>query len=199
MKASDVMNILNISRSTLSKYVKEGKISVSICNHNKRYSYDPNSVFKLASNNNKTNAIYGRVSTYKQKSQLCNQLDKLNKYCSDNNITINKVYKDISSGLSLDRKNFNKLLNSVLQYQIDTIFITNKDRLSRLSFNTIKQLFIKYGNNIVCINEFDKKSEEEELLDELISLIHCFAMKSYSKRRKIKYNLIKKDLNLEKN
>ena len=83
-------------------------------------------------------------------------------------------------------------------YNEKNIIITNKDRLTRLSFRTIEQLFNKYGTTIICINEFDKKSEEEELLEELISLIHCFAMKTYSKRRKTKYNLIKKDLNLEK-
>jgi len=62
----------------------------------------------------------------------------------------------------------------------------------------IKQLFNKFGTNIICINESNTKTEEEELLEELISLLHCFSMKTYSKRRKTKYNIIKKDLILEK-
>ena len=44
-----------------------------------------------------------------------------------------------------------------------------------------------------------KKTEEEELLEDLISIIHCFSMKTYSKRRKNKYNVIKKNLKLERN
>ena len=198
MKASEVMRILNISRSTLCQYVKQKKILHNINKFNGRYSYIPSSVYKLISDDPRSNIIYTRVSTYKQKSQLSNQIDKIKKYCIENSIEISTIYKDISSGLSLNRKNFNILLDDVLQYKIKNILITNKDRLSRLSFRTIKQLFEKYGTTIICINEFDEQSEEEELLEELISLIHCFSMKSYSKRRKSKYTLIKKDLNLEK-
>ncbi len=198
MKAHEVMRILKIARPTLSKYVKEKKINVSVIKHNNRYMYDPRSVFKLASNDTRTNVIYARVSTYKQKNQLNNQIKKISNYCSINNIVIDCIYKDISSGLSLDRKNFNKLLDLVIQYKIENVFITNKDRLSRLSFKMIKQLFNKFGTNIICINESNIKTEEEELLEELISLLHCFSMKSYSKRRKTKYNIIKKDLILEK-
>lgn len=178
MKAIKVMNILNISRSTLSKYVKEKKIHIRINKHNGRYVYDPKSVYELASNYSKNNVIYARVSTYKQKSQLENQINKIKNYCSNNSIIINNIYKDISSGLSLNRKYFENMSNLVLQYNIDTIYITNKDRLFRLSFNILKQLFAKYGTKIVCINEYNVKTEEEEL----ISLIHCFSMKSYSKR-----------------
>jgi len=198
MKANEVMKILKIARPTLSKYVKEKKINVSIIKHNNRYLYDPQSVFKLASNDTRTNVIYSRVSTYKQKNQLINQIKKITDYCSINNISINHTYKDISSGLSLNRKDFDKLLNLIIQYKIENVFITNKDRLSRLSFKMIKQLFNKFGTNIICINESNTKTEEEELLEELISLLHCFSMKTYSKRRKTKYNIIKKDLILEK-
>ena len=198
MKAHEVMRILKIARPTLSKYVKEKKINVSIIKHNNRYLYDPQSVFKLVSNDTRINVIYSRVSTYKQKSQLNNQIKKINNYCSDYNIHITHVYKDISSGLSLDRKNFSKLIDLIIQYKIENVFITNNDRLTRLSFKMIKQLFDRFGTNIVCINESNKKTEEEELLEELISLLHCFSMKSYSKRRQTKYKIIKKDLTLEK-
>ena len=63
MKAHEVMRILKIARPTLSKYVKEKKINVSVIKHNNRYMYDPRSVFKLASNDTRTNSdicmLYG--------------------------------------------------------------------------------------------------------------------------------------------
>ena len=70
MKASEVMRILGISRSTLCKYIKDKKILFSVNKFNNRYSYDPCSVYKLASNDPRINVIYSRVSTYKQKLQL---------------------------------------------------------------------------------------------------------------------------------
>ena len=145
MKASEVMRILNISRSTLCQYVKQKKILCTVNKSNGRFSYIPSSVYKLASNDPRINVIYTRVSTYKQKSHLTNQLNKIKIYCAENSINFSSTFKDISSGLSLNRPNFNILLNLVLQYKIKNLFITNKDRLTRLSFRTIEQLFNKYA------------------------------------------------------
>lgn len=174
-------------------------MSKIICkkNQNGRYEYDPDSVYKLITNKQKINVIYARVSTNKQKSQLQNQINKLTNYTTNNNILIGNIYKDISTGMSLNRKEFNLLLDEVLKYKIDTIFITNHDRLCRTSFKTIQDLFTKYGTSIVSINDNFNRTEEEELLEELIAILHTFSMKTYSKRRKNKFDLIKKDINLE--
>jgi predicted site-specific integrase-resolvase len=50
MKASEVMRILGISRSTLCQYVKQKKILYTVNKSNNRYSYIPSSVYKLATN-----------------------------------------------------------------------------------------------------------------------------------------------------
>ena len=44
MKANEVMKVLRISRPTLSKYVKEGIIKVTVL-PNGRYNYDRDSVY----------------------------------------------------------------------------------------------------------------------------------------------------------
>lgn len=46
MKAKEVLQILNITRPTLCKYVKEGKIKID-ANINGKYRYNVESVFKL--------------------------------------------------------------------------------------------------------------------------------------------------------
>jgi len=100
--------------------------------------------------------------------------------------------------MSLDRDGFQELLDDVTSYKINKIFITYKDRLSRISFQTFKSLFEKYGVDIVVLNEIDNPREiEKEIFEEIISLIHCFSMKMYSSRRKEKLQLIEKDLKLE--
>lgn len=197
MKASEVINILNISRPTLCNYVKNCKI-IATCDHNGRYDYDSDSVYKLASHKERLFVIYARVSTYKQKSQLNSQIQKLTKYTTDNDVTITKIYQDISTGMNLDRKDFNNLINYILNYKIHTVYITNKDRLTRTSFKTIEQLFLKFGTKICVINDNFNKTEEEELLEDIISILHAFSMKTYSSRRKDKFKLIQKDLSLEK-
>ena len=43
----------------------------------------------------------------------------------------------------------------------------------------------------------DAKSNETEIFEEIISMLHCFAMKMYSNRRKKKLQLVKEDLKNE--
>lgn len=50
---------------------------------------------------------------------------------------------------------------------------------------------------IVVINDSDDKSDEAEIFEEIISLLHCFAMKMYSKRRKRKLEIVQEDLRNE--
>ena len=60
----------------------------------------------------------------------------------------------------------------------------HKDRLSRVGFSFIEKLFKRFGTEIVVVSEVgNKKSDAEEVFEEIVSLLHCFSMKLYSKRR----------------
>lgn len=198
MRCKEAIKLLKISRPTLCKYVKIGKIGAKL-QPNGQYEYDDNDVYKLAFKEyNRKNVIYARVSSSNQKKDLENQLDTLRTFVNKNGITINQEYSDICSGLSLDRKGFQTMLDDVVSGKIQNIFITYKDRLTRLSFDVFKFLFEKYGCKIVVLNEIDStKQVEKEIFEEIITLLHCFAMKMYSNRRKEKLNLIAKELKLE--
>lgn len=83
--------------------------------------------------------------------------------------------------------------------KIKNIYITYKDRLTRLSFKLIEQIFKKFGTSIIPINDNNiDKDNEKELFDELIAITHYFSTKTYSKRHKAKLDLTKNDLNLFK-
>ena len=184
MKCSDVLKTLRVTRQTLCHYVKKGKIKVNKLASG-RYDYDKESVFNfLNRESERKNVIYGRVSTSKQKVALENQIDDLKKFCINSSIIIHDIYKDIGSGINFDRKEFNRLLDDVVSGEISTVYVTYKDRLSRISFNMFKNLFAKFGTNIVVINEIDDtQTLETEIVKEIIDLIHCFSTKVYSKRR----------------
>ena len=66
MKAKEVMKLLDISRSTLHNYTKEGRLKITKLD-NGYYDYDEDSVFKIIKKDSRINVIYARVSTYKQK------------------------------------------------------------------------------------------------------------------------------------
>jgi predicted site-specific integrase-resolvase len=73
--------------------------------------------------------------------------------------------------MDLDRYSFSILMDNVFNHKIKNIYITYKDRLTRLSFKTIEQIFNKFGTNIVVTNDIDRnknKDNDKELFDELI-------------------------------
>lgn len=72
-----------------------------------------------------------------------------------------------------------------------------KDRLSRISFDMFKRLFSEFGCEIVAINDAEDKADETEIFEEIISMLHCFSMRMYSRRRKKKLELIRDDLKNE--
>lgn len=198
MKAKEVLKLLRISRPTLCKYVKNGTIKATLLPSG-LYCYDKDSVFHFLNKDiERVNVAYCRVSTNKQKNDLENQYDTIKLFCTKNGIILKDIYKDIGSGINFDRKDFQRLLNDVIEYKVDKIFITYKDRLSRISFQLFANLFKSFNCDIIVLNEIDdEKIVEKEIFNEIIDLIHCFSAKVYSNRRKEKLKLIEKDLRFE--
>ena len=193
MRAKQVLKILNICRTTLYKYTKDGTLK-SVQLDNGYFDYYEQSVYSLLKKDDRYNVIYARVSTYKLKTDLQTQINKIQTFCTDNNIQINIIFSEISSGLDLDRPQFSKLLDDVFEYKIKNIYISNKDRLTRLSFKTLEAICKRFNTNIIIINEDHNKSNDNEIFEELISLMHVFSTTLYSNRRKNKINIYKQDI-----
>lgn len=201
MKSKEVLELLQITRPTLTKYVKEGLIKVNIL-PNGRYDYDKDSVYKLFNKGvERKTYIYARVSTPKQKADLENQIQMLKQFCFSNGYCISRVFSDIASGISFKkRKDFFKMLDDVIAGKVERIVITYKDRLSRVGFELFYHLFKKYNCEIIVMSEVgSEKLDSEEIFEEIISLLHCYSMKLYSKRKgqKIKKILEEKEVNEE--
>lgn len=198
MKANEALSILRVTRPTLARYVKEGKIKATELPTG-RYDYDEESIYKFLNKNvQRKTVLYCRVSTAKQKKDLMNQEELLKQFCFSNGLTINAIYKDIASGIDFEnRKDFFAMLDEIIAGKIDTVVITYKDRLSRIGFNLFTHLFKKYNCKIVVMSEIGStKLDSEEIFEEIISLLHCYSMKLDSKRRvqKIKEDLFNENL-----
>lgn len=188
MKSKEVLELLQITRPTLTKYVKNGTIKVNVM-PNGRYDYDKDSVYKLFNKGvDRKTYIYARVSTPKQKSDLQNQIDMLKQFCFSNGYTISKVFSDVASGISFEkRKDFFIMLDDIISGKVERVVITYKDRLSRVGFELFFHLFKKYNCEIIVMSEVGShKLDSEEIFEEIVSLLHCYSMKLYSKRKATK-------------
>lgn len=196
MKSNEVLSKLSITRVTLSKYVKQGIIK-AVKKPNGQYEYDEKSVYEFLgmkyNKKNKVNISYSRVSTQSQKDQLKEQTLRIYNSCISRGIELDEQIEDIKSGMDANRKGFQKLLDRIIRGEIGLLVIENKDRLTRFNFDTLEYIFKYYGTQIVVLNDsLDNKTYEQELTEDLISIIHYFTMKSYSHRRKL--NEIRKEL-----
>ena len=185
MTAKEVLRILQITRPTLTKYVKDGRVKVTV-KGNGRYDYDADSVYKMLNKDiERKTYLYARVSTSKQKKDLENQVLLLKNFCFQNGYIINGIFQDVASGISFDkRKQFFDMLDEVLAGRVKRVIITYKDRLSRVGFELFVYLFEKYGCEIVVISDIgSEKLDSQEIFEEIVSLLHCYSMKLYSGRK----------------
>lgn len=185
MKAKEVLSALRITRQTLTRYIKEGVITAKT-NPKGRYEYDEKSVYSFLNKNiERKIVLYSRVSTPKQKKDLQNQVELLKNYCFSNGLMINEIYSDIASGISFEKRtDFFKMLDDIIAGKISIVIISYKDRLSRVGFELFENLFKKFGTKIIVISEVGSpKLDSEEIFEEIVSLLHCYSMKLYSKRK----------------
>lgn len=149
-------------------------------------------------NKEKIIAVYARVSSSENKSNLIAQKDRVVSYCMAKGYKISKVVMEVGSGLNDKRPKLEDLLKD---NSIDIIVVEHKDRFSRFGFNFIQTLLNINGRSIEVINQAE--DDKEDIMSDLISIITSFCSKVYglrrSKRRtgKIIEELSKKD-NVEK-
>ena len=74
-----------------------------------------------------------------------------------------------------------KLQKLLEQNDFDIILVEHKDRLTRFGFNYIKTLLNKDDKHIIVVNP--AKNDNENLMEDLISIIYSFSARMYGKRR----------------
>ncbi|WP_337860104.1 IS607 family transposase [Ferroplasma sp.] len=186
MKAEEVMNLLQISRKTLHVYAKAGRIRYTVM-PNKRYNYNEEDIYKILNKDVKRKTVlYARVSTYKQKTDLQNQIDQMKQWCFMNGYTINAIYSDIASGISFEkRKGFFEMLDQIMDSKVEKVVVTYKARLTRSDFELLNYIFKKYRTEIVVISEVgNTQLDSEEIYEDISSMVHYYSLKMHSKKNK---------------
>ena len=136
--------------------------------------------------------IYARVSTHNQakRGDLDRQIEKIKLFAIDHNVQNLCILSDVGSGLNDNRRKLQKLLSMVQNGEVDRIFISYKDRLTRFGFNYIKRICDFHDVQIIIVSEeVDHKSDSEELAEDIIALIHSFSGNLYDLRHKIKESI----------
>ena len=195
-KPKDFAQMLNVSVKTLQRWDNENTLKAYRNPKGRRYyTHEQYLTFTGASSKiDKKIVIYARVSTTNQKNDLKNQIKFLKEYANANKYIVSEIITDIDSGLNYNRKKWNDLINDCINQKIQTIIISNKDRFIRFGYDWFERFLLNYGVNIIIVNN-DKFSPNEELIQDLISIINVFSCKIYGLKKYKKFISEDKDVN----
>lgn len=139
----------------------------------------------------KTKKIIGycRVSSNKQKDDLEIQIKNVKTYMIAKGYSFD-IITDIGSGINYNKKGLNQLIDMITNSEVEKIVILYKDRLLRFGFEIIENLCNKYGTTIEIIDNTEK-TEEQELVEDLIQIVTVFSCRLQGKRANKAKKMIK--------
>lgn len=175
MKLSDYAKQQGVRYETAWRWFQEGKIkghrvgshTIMIDEH---LGQVPPPVQKVA--------VYARVSSSENKSNLDSQADRLVAYCVAKGYQVSQVVKEIGSGVNDARPKFLAILED---RSITHIVVEHKDRASRFGVRYIDSLLRVQGRSLEVVNLEDDGTED--LLADLTDIIYSFCARLYGKRR----------------
>ena len=124
---------------------------------------------------------YCRVSSQAQKPDLKNQRSAIEEFCLAMALPNVEYIEEIGGGLNFKRKQFLNLLDMVSSNEVSEIIIAHKDRLVRFGFDLLQHLCDKNNTKLTVIN-IEKLSPEQEMVQDLMTIIHCFSSRLYGLR-----------------
>jgi excisionase family DNA binding protein len=193
LRPKEVCQRLGISYSTLSRWVREGRIR-AIRTAGGVFRVPESEVRRVAEGlpiSREVRAIvYARVSSADQKSDLERQIQYLTQYCSSKGYRVVDVLSDVAGGLKTDRRGLLKLFDYAVNRQVDVIVVTYRDRLTRFGFEYLEHFFKQYGVRIEVVFGEEPKDTYQELVEDLIEIVTSFAGKLYGMRSHKKKKLV---------
>ena len=183
-KPKDFGEIIGVSVKTLQRWDREGILKAYRTPTNRRYyTYDQYLKFKGGNlQDGRKIVVYARVSTRNQQDDLDSQVKFLLNYCNAKGMIVDECIEEFGSGLNDNRKKWNKLLEEVMEQKIKTIIVTHKDRFIRFGFDWFEKLCLKYDTQILIVKN-EKLSPQEELVQDIVSILHVFSCRLYGLRK----------------
>lgn len=175
---------VGVSVQTLRNWHKNGELIPShITNGGSRY-YSSEQLDKLLGKTTSTKPRkvigYCRVSSNKQKDDLARQIENMQTYLLAQGKEF-EIISDTGSGINYKNKGLNRMLDMVTDFQVENIVILYKDRLVRFGFELIENICTKFGT-VIEIVDTTEKTEEQELIEDLIQIVTVFSCRLQGKR-----------------
>lgn len=123
---------------------------------------------------------YCRVSSNKQKDDLERQVANMQTYLLAQGKPF-KVITDIGSGINYKNKGLLELIDLISQNKVEKVVVLYKDRLLCFGYELVEYIASLYDCTIEIIDTTEK-TEEQELVEDMIQILTVFSAKLQGKR-----------------
>lgn len=185
-------NILGVHIDTLREWDKEGKLTpVKTPGNHRRYRLEDIEAFcgEVVEKKDDEKAVrvvtYSRVSSHeqKQKGDLERQNGRVLAYCVKKKYQVVKSYEEVGSGMCDTRPKLHQMFKMIENKEVDRVIVEHKDRLTRFNFNFLAAFFASHGVEVEWTEEvLGNKRYEDELVEDMLTLMSSFSNKIYGKR-----------------
>ena len=183
--SKSVTKILGVTAQTLRNWDKEGKLKPSYIKSNGYRYYSEDSILSYTQERKTKKDLnvigYARVSSKKQSDDLDRQVNNLKLYL-DNKYQTYEIITDIGSGINYTKKGLQLLIEKINKKEVDIIVVLYKDRLLRFGFELI-EYFARINNVKIEVLDKVNKTQDEELVQDLIQIITVSSCKIQGKRK----------------
>lgn len=132
---------------------------------------------------------YCRVSSQKQKDDLDRQVENVRMYLLARGYQF-EIITDIGSGINYNKRGLLELMELIQSNQVEKVVILYKDRLLRFGFEMFENM-CKYHQTEIEIIDSTEKTEEQELVEDMIQIVTVFSCKLQGKRANKAKKMIK--------
>ncbi len=122
---------------------------------------------KTILNNKKENICYIRTTSLNEIDYLNKQKKYMNKYYPNH-----RIIEDIGSSIDLNRKGLQEIINILLNNQLDTLVIMNKNILSSIGYDFLFNLFSKYNSTIMI--ETNKYKNTNDIIYDMQTVLNYY-------------------------
>lgn len=174
--------ILGVSAQTLRNWDTNGKLHPhhTTLSGYRYYSEEQLNLVMGIKVPDRTTIGYCRVSSTKQKDDLQRQIENVTTYLIAQGKPF-EIISDIGSGINYKKGGLQDLLQRIVNNKVDKVVVLYKDRLLRFGFELIEYIASLYHCNIEIIDNTEK-SEQQELVEDLVQIITVFSCKLQGKR-----------------